>query len=634
MSPSLPLLLLVACAPQERAERPPPVGEDTFRFVKLLDFTMVTDMVALPDGHVLVADLGRCVLSLVDPVAPAIVDELDFPEQCFEMLSLALDPLHGDNRFLYTYGGHGISRYTLQVRPFRLSVRKEIYNPGCGTDELKCHGDMTWWDGEAGEPVLYVATNQGPGTDHQDAWNLGSKLLALRVDPDSGEVSPAFSSSDGDDYVVATGLRNPWRVTPCGSVLCLVDPGDSAFEELNLYAQAGMNFGWPLAEGDSGGLYDDPVATWGDAAVDWLQEDPTGRGAPGVGNTPGLGLRASAEAYGGRLDGVVLFTDLFDGWVRGLKIGDDGEPEGGSWQVAHQGFLTSMVEVGGYVYAADLVGGFYRMELWESRPRLPQGWLSQTHFEDATPFGVRHALWSNGADKQRALWLPDGASVDTSGEHWAFPEGTEVFKTFSVAGRPVETRLISLVGGQWLGTSYIWEGEDARCYDGERQVVTAADGSDYTVPGETTCDECHDATRGRAWPLSLDPFLLGNEGLAQVAGLLDSPPAAAPEVPGGPLERSARGYLQANCAFCHNIEGMTGRIGMEFDLSYDAEEMNLTDLYSRYLSDAQRRRVVVPDAPSESVLTQTMETTQMPKVGVWVKDDEGIALLNAWISTL
>ena len=49
-------------------------------------------------------------------------------------------------------------------------------------------------------------------------------------------------------------------------------------------------------------------------------------------------------------------------------------------------------------------------------------------------------------------------------------------------------------------------------------------------------------------------------------------------------------------------------------------------------SDHAQRRA--QDAAGRSVLTQVMDSTEMPLVGVWTPDDEAITMLHQWIETL
>ncbi len=50
------------------------------------------------------------------------------------------------------------------------------------------------------------------------------------------------------------------------------------------------------------------------------------------------------------------------------------------------------------------------------------------------------ALWSDGAEKRRWVFVPAGAQVDTRDpDAWQFPEGTKLWKEFSHQGVRLET---------------------------------------------------------------------------------------------------------------------------------------------------------------------------------------------------
>lgn len=606
-----------------------------YAWVKLTDLLGPCDMVATPDGRLVIASL-KGFLYLVDPADPAAAEEIQLGDGTAGLLSLALDPRFGDGDhdwiYLWRDGDPALTRAKLDLDPFALGAQQPVFAPDCESGEVHCTGDLLFWDGE-GETLLYLTSGQAAGTDHADPDNLGSKLIALRIDDETGEGSAAFSEGP----VVATGLRNPWRLADCGAGLCIADPGDTSAEEINLYTTHGQDFGWPDAEGPGDGAGEDPIAWWADDDDSYAEADTLSPGEPRFLRAPALGHRLSGDVLGGRLDGWALYGDFFDGWTGALEISAEGEV-GRTVIIGHQPYLSTTVEAGGEVYGADLAGGLYQLVHWADRPVVSEDWLSETRYDEATPFDVRYALWSNGAEKHRSIWLPEGKHIDTTQVPWTFPNGAQLFKTFVVDGQPVETRLLTRVDGRWLGATYAWDGEDAARTDGRRAEVSTAEGGTWTLPAETSCADCHDGTRGRAWPLGLEPFTLGDEGLDQISALLDSPPDPAPEVEGSALDAAARGLLHVNCAFCHNPSGQAPWTnGPSFDLSYDAEldlVGVLTESWGVAHDEASTWLVVNPDDPEDSALTAVMESTEMPYVGVWEPDEDGIATLHAWIATL
>src|SRR5690242_13451668 len=58
------------------------------------------------------------------------------------------------------------------------------------------------------------------------------------------------------------------------------------------------------------------------------------------------------------------------------------------------------------------------------------------------PFTPQYSLWSDGASKQRWIYLPPGTRIDASNpDAWEFPRGTKLWKEFR-HGRAIETRYI------------------------------------------------------------------------------------------------------------------------------------------------------------------------------------------------
>src|SRR5262249_49402189 len=61
----------------------------------------------------------------------------------------------------------------------------------------------------------------------------------------------------------------------------------------------------------------------------------------------------------------------------------------------------------------------------------------------AVPYTPGLLFWSDGAEKQRFLYLPPNKTIDTSDmDAWKFPVGTKAFKEFRLDGVLVETRLL------------------------------------------------------------------------------------------------------------------------------------------------------------------------------------------------
>src|SRR5262249_15920230 len=74
------------------------------------------------------------------------------------------------------------------------------------------------------------------------------------------------------------------------------------------------------------------------------------------------------------------------------------------------------------------------------------------------PYTVSSPLWSDGADKDRFIPLPDGKTIAVGADgDLDVAAGSVVVKTFSVDGKRIETRLLMRADdGTWAGYSYEW----------------------------------------------------------------------------------------------------------------------------------------------------------------------------------
>jgi glucose/arabinose dehydrogenase len=113
---------------------------------------------------------------------------------------------------------------------------------------------------------LYIGMGDGGGggdvfRNAQDPRSLLGKLLRIQAGATGPYSIPAdnpfIDTPDYRDEIWAEGLRNPWRFNfdPATGDLYIADVGQDIFEEVNHIPAAeigngGMNFGWPIMEGD------------------------------------------------------------------------------------------------------------------------------------------------------------------------------------------------------------------------------------------------------------------------------------------------------------------------------------------------------------------------------------------------
>lgn len=269
------------------------------------------------------------------------------------------------------------------------------------------------------------------------------------------------------------------------------------------------------------------------------------------------------------------------------------------------------------------------------------------------PYEPRYVLWSDGAEKQRYLFLPAGSQIDTSDmDAWRFPVGTKVWKQFSRDGKRLETRLFwKTTPTRWRKVAYVWN-EGATDATAAEHGAPNVHGTTHDVPEEGACDSCHE---GRPdFLLGVSAIQLAHAGsgttLASLAaaGLLTDPPDRDLAPPNDPTW-NALGYLHANCGNCHNQKSLVwGRV--ELDLWLTPAEVggpaSATRSYQSTVGVAITEPVVgsaitlriAPGQPAQSMLIERMKTRgselAMPPTASEQVDDDGVAAISAWIEDL
>jgi uncharacterized repeat protein (TIGR03806 family) len=278
------------------------------------------------------------------------------------------------------------------------------------------------------------------------------------------------------------------------------------------------------------------------------------------------------------------------------------------------------------------------------------------------PYGIASPLWSDGAAKQRFFALPDAATivVEDDGD-WTFPDGSVLVKTFLLGGRFIETRLLVKIDAfNWWGFSYEWR-EDQSDADllpandvGFERTITSSSGTQtWHFPSRSQCLQCHTDAAGRSlgpetsqlnFDFEYPSGITSNqvETLAHIGVFSATPEARAaypdPADATQPPDVRARSYLHANCSICHRPGGESS---VTFDLRFDTPfaDTDLCDVapQSGDLGVAGALRIA-PGDPSRSVVSLRMKTldtnVRMPRIGTRVVDEQGVAVIDAWISSL
>jgi hypothetical protein len=276
---------------------------------------------------------------------------------------------------------------------------------------------------------------------------------------------------------------------------------------------------------------------------------------------------------------------------------------------------------------------------------------------EARAFVPSFPLWSDGADKARWVALPAGTAIETLDmDRWVFPIGTRFWKQFSLAGVPLETRLIERYGSgrddYWMG-AFVWNEAqtDAELSELGRQDLL---GTPHDAPAQEDCGACHNGEPGRVLGFSaLQLAAAGSNGELDLTALVNEgrlshppDPAARYRPPGDDVTASALGYLHANCGHCHNSRGtswpdtqMVLRLFVSETTSESTSLVNsIVGQELDYYRDTELALRVAPGEPEASAVIERMRTREtkkgMPPLATEQLDEAGIAAVSAWVSTL
>jgi hypothetical protein len=259
-------------------------------------------------------------------------------------------------------------------------------------------------------------------------------------------------------------------------------------------------------------------------------------------------------------------------------------------------------------------------------------------------------LWSDGAEKRRWIDLPPGKTIDTRDmDDWDFPNGTRIWKEFSIGGQRIETRLLFKKGESnedWIGLSYVWNDDRSEALAAPWGVVDARSGHD--APGAGECLACHGGRKGRVLGFSAVQLsaaaVPGELGMTElVAGArLTHPPASPLVVPGNDVERAALGYLHANCSHCHN-QARPSHDGPRCFEPKTAHDFTLTASALGAVEGTPTYRTAIGSAvrrgdPGGSKLIDLVSTRgflkQMPPLATEHVDEAAVAQLRLWVERL
>ncbi len=281
--------------------------------------------------------------------------------------------------------------------------------------------------------------------------------------------------------------------------------------------------------------------------------------------------------------------------------------------------------------------------------------------ERVVPYQLNTPLFSDYAEKYRFIYVPEGQQAQADGDGLLeFPVGSALIKSFGyeLDGKPMllETRVLLHRADGWLALPYVWNEAQTEAklkVAGARIPVTFTDPSgrerstSYAVPNKNQCKECH-ALSEAVTPIGPKARNLTRDGqLEQFAklGLIDRAPKVEYRVPlwgetGAPLNDRARGYLDVNCAHCHNVNGSASNSGLF--LTYEEDMPVRIGIHKRPVAAGRGSGShdfdIAPGDPDGSIMIYRLNSLDpgisMPEVGRSIVHDEGVALLSEWIAEM
>ncbi len=271
-----------------------------------------------------------------------------------------------------------------------------------------------------------------------------------------------------------------------------------------------------------------------------------------------------------------------------------------------------------------------------------------------SPYRLNTPLYSDGAEKLRFVYLPDGAQMKEQGEGLLdIPVGGALIKTFAFeqdgARRLIETRVLLHRAEGWLALPYLWNEEQTEArlaIAGARVDLTTPQGEaiSYRVPNKNQCKECH-GLDGAVTPIGPKARNLSREWLAGMvaAAHLDTMPKDADLLPvweergKADVATAARAYLDVNCAHCHRPGATASNSGL--DLRWEQDSPDAIGIRKRPVAAGRGAGGhlfdIVPGSPDTSILTYRMASSEpgvaMPELGKSTVDEDGLDIVRRWI---
>ncbi|WP_080054189.1 PQQ-dependent sugar dehydrogenase [Spirosoma aerolatum] len=281
--------------------------------------TSPTAMAFAPDGRIFVTEQGGALRVIKNgsllptPFIQLTVD--DSGER--GLIGIALDPGFTTNHYLYLY--HTVPGSSAHNRISRYTANGDVVLTGSEVVilDLTSLSSATNHNGGAmcfgPDGKLYVGVGENAnGANAQNLDNYLGKILRINADGSAPADNPFPTGSEPRKRIWGYGLRNPYTIAvqPGTGRIFVNDVGQSTWEEINEATTAGLNFGWPNAEGNSSNqAYTNPVFAY-----------PHSGNGSGCAITGGAFFNPASTTYPPALVGRYFYQDLCSNWIYSLDL--------------------------------------------------------------------------------------------------------------------------------------------------------------------------------------------------------------------------------------------------------------------------------------------------------------------------
>jgi uncharacterized repeat protein (TIGR03806 family) len=283
---------------------------------------------------------------------------------------------------------------------------------------------------------------------------------------------------------------------------------------------------------------------------------------------------------------------------------------------------------------------------------------TQTPNLGVQPYALNTPLWSDGAEKLRFIYLPEGTQLAADGEGLLqFPVGSAIIKTFAFGNGKdrhlIETRVLLHRADGWVALPYRWNADQTEATlalaGGRVDLVTpAGEAISYAIPNKNQCKTCH-SNANKVVPIGPKARNLSVKWMGDMfeAGKLDRIPAGTATMPvwtarkpEDAAEPLARAYLDVNCAHCHQPGGGASNSGL--DLRWEQRDPHAFGIGKRPVAAGRGAGEydfsIVAGHPDESILLYRMNSAEpgiaMPELGKASVDKDGVAVVRRWIAEM